>query len=234
MIGIISAMSSEHEQLAARLEEKKEVRHGRMTFVTGRIGKNEVVLAQSGLGKVNAALGAAALIEHFQPTALISTGVAGGIDRVLQVTDVVASNCLAYHYVWCGDGNAFGQIQGLPLYFEADHRLLSAALQLNVSGALESHVHGGLICTGDQFISNRQELQVIKGRFPDALAVDMESAALAQTCYLSGVPFISFRIISDTPGAHEENFAQYLDFWKTMADRSFQTTWSYLNELPKL
>ncbi len=234
MIGIISAMSSEHEQLAARLEEKKEVRHGRMTFVTGRIGKNEVVLAQSGIGKVNAALGAAALIEHFQPTALISTGVAGGIDRVLQVTDVVASNCLAYHDVWCGDGNAFGQIQGLPLYFEADQRLLSAALQLNVSGALESHVHGGLICTGDQFISNRQELQVIKGRFPDALAVDMESAALAQTCYLSGVPFISFRIISDTPGAHEENFAQYLDFWKTMADRSFQTTWSYLNELPKL
>ena len=227
-------MGSEHEQLAARLEEKKEVRHGRMTFVTGRIGKNEVVLAQSGIGKVNAALGAAALIEHFQPTALISTGVAGGIDRVLQVTDVVASTSLVYHDVWCGDGNAYGQIQGLPLYFEADQRLLAAALQLNASGTLQSHVHGGLICTGDQFISNHQELEVIKGRFPEALAVDMESAALAQTCYLSGVPFISFRIISDTPGAHEENFAQYLDFWKTMADRSFQTTWSYLNELPKL
>ena len=234
MIGIISAMGSEHEQLAARLEEKQEVCRGRMTFVTGRIGRNEVVLAQSGIGKVNAALGAAALIEHFQPTALISTGVAGGIDRVLQVTDVVASTSLAYHDVWCGDGNAYGQIQGLPLYFEADQRLLAAALQLNASGTLQSHVHGGLICTGDQFISNHQELEVIKGRFAEALAVDMESAALAQTCYLSGVPFISFRIISDTPGAHEENFAQYLDFWKTMADRSFQTTWSYLNELPKL
>ena len=234
MIGIISAMGSEHEQLAARLEEKHEMCRGRMTFVTGRIGRNEVVLAQSGIGKVNAALGAAALIEHFQPTALISTGVAGGIDRVLQVTDVVASTSLVYHDVWCGDGNAYGQIQGLPLYFEADQRLLAAALQLTASGTLQSYVHGGLICTGDQFISNRQELEVIKGRFPEALAVDMESAALAQTCYLSGVPFISFRIISDTPGAHEENFAQYLDFWKTMADRSFQTTWSYLNELPKL
>ena len=227
-------MGSEHEQLAARLEEKQEVCRGRMTFVTGRIGRNEVVLAQSGIGKVNAALGAAALIEHFQPTALISTGVAGGIDRVLQVTDVVASTSLVYHDVWCGDGNAYGQIQGLPLYFEADQRLLAAALQLNASGTLQSHVHGGLICTGDQFISNRQELEVIKGRFPEALAVDMESAALAQTCYLSGVPFISFRIISDTPGAHEENFAQYLDFWKTMAVRSFLTPWSYLNELPKL
>ena len=147
------------------------------------------------------------------------------------MTDVVVSSRLAYHPVWCGDGNASGQIQGLPLYFEADQRLLDVALHLNEGAKLESHVHGGLICTGDQFISNRDELQTIKGRFPEALAVDMESAALAHTCYLRRVPFISFRIISDTPGAHEENFAQYLDFWKTMADRSFHTTWAYLNAL---
>ncbi|MGN0309199.1 MAG: 5'-methylthioadenosine/adenosylhomocysteine nucleosidase [Bacteroides sp.] len=231
MIGIISAMQSEHDQLAARLQEKNVMGRGRLSFVTGRIGRNEVVLAQSGIGKVNAALGAAALMDLFDIKALVSTGVAGGIDPVLQVTDVVASSRLAYHDVWCGDGNAYGQIQGLPLYFEADKQLLEAALRLNEGGELESRVHGGLICTGDQFISNRDELQVIKSRFPEALAVDMESAALAHTCYLRGVPFISFRIISDTPGAHEENFAQYLDFWKTMADRSFQTTWAYLSAL---
>ena len=231
MIGIISAMQSEHDQLAARLQEKNVMGRGRLSFVTGRIGRNEVVLAQSGIGKVNAALGAAALMDLFDIKALVSTGVAGGIDPVLQVTDVVASSRLAYHDVWCGDGNAYGQIQGLPLYFEADKQLLEAALRLNEGGELESRVHGGLICTGDQFISNRDVLQVIKGRFPEALAVDMESAALAHTCYLRGVPFISFRIISDTPGAHEENFAQYLDFWKTMADRSFQTTWAYLSAL---
>lgn len=234
MIGIISAMQSEHRQLADRLLEKKEEKYGRMTFVTGRIGDNEVALAQSGIGKVNAALGAVALVEAFHPEALVSTGVAGGIDAVLQVTDVVASTRLAYHDVWCGDGNAYGQIQGLPLYFEADERLLQAALRLNEGGNLQSRVHGGLICTGDQFISNRDELQAIKGRFPEALAVDMESAAIAQTCYLYGVPFLSFRIISDTPGAHEENFVQYLDFWQTMADRSFQTTWVFLNSLPKI
>lgn len=231
MIGIISAMQSEHRQLADRLQEKKEVTCGRLTFVTGRIGGNEVALAQSGIGKVNAALGAAALINTFTPDALISTGVAGGIDEVLQVTDVVASNRVAYHDVWCGDGNAYGQIQGLPLYFEADPKLVESALSLNGCGLLESHVHGGLICTGDQFISNKQELQTIKERFPEALAVDMESAAIAQTCFLHQVPFLSFRIISDTPGAHEENFAQYLDFWKTMADRSFHTTWSFLQSL---
>lgn len=234
MIGIISAMQSEHDQLAARLQEKNVIERGRLTFVTGRIGQNDVVLAKSGIGKVNAALGAAALLDAFPLEALISTGVAGGIDPVLQVTDVVASSRLAYHDVWCGDGNAYGQVQGLPLYFEADHRMLLAALSLNETGQLESRIHRGLICTGDQFISNRDELQVIKNRFPEALAVDMESAALAHTCYLRGVPFISFRIISDTPGAHEENFAQYLDFWKTMADRSFHTTWSFLQALPQM
>ena len=159
-------MQSEHDQLAARLQEKNVIERGRLTFVTGRIGQNDVVLAKSGIGKVNAALGAAALLDAFPLEALISTGVAGGIDPVLQVTDVVASCRLAYHDVWCGDGNAYGQVQGLPLYFEADHRMLLAALSLNETGQLESRIHRGLICTGDQFISNRDELQVIKNRFP--------------------------------------------------------------------
>lgn len=234
MIGVISAMQSEHAQLAARLQEKEEVKAGRMTFVKGRVGDNEVVLAQSGIGKVNAALGAAALIAYFCPEVVVSTGVAGGIDEVLDVTDVVVSTRLAYHDVWCGDGNAYGQIQGLPLYFESPQALVQQALALNGTGLLQSRVHGGLICTGDQFISDREALQSIKGHFPEALAVDMESAAIAQTCHLSGVPFVSFRIISDTPGAHEENFAQYLDFWKTMADRSFHTTWAFLEAIQAL
>jgi adenosylhomocysteine nucleosidase len=59
----------------------------------------------------------------------------------------------------------------------------------------------------------------------------MESAAIAQTCYLYGVNFLSFRIISDTPGANEENFNQYLDFWGTMAERSFKTTWAFLSTI---
>ena len=88
----------------------------------------------------------------------------------------------------------------------------------------------GLICSGDQFITDREQLNLIKQRFPLALAVDMESGALAQVCHLYGVPFLSFRIISDTPGA-EGHFDQYTNFWDTMADRSFAVTRSLLDAL---
>ena len=160
----------------------------------------------------------------------MSTGVAGGIDACLKVTDVVASDSLAYHDVWCGDGNEYGQVQGLPAVYKGCVPLLEHALSLNKTG-LESRIHSGLICTGDRFITNRTELDAIKRRFPAGLAVDMESAAIAQTCYLYGVPFLSFRIISDTPGV-EDHSSQYADFWGTMAERSFLTTWTFLSTLP--
>ena len=90
----------------------------------------------------------------------------------------------------------------------------------------------GLICTGDRFVEDKTELAVIKEHFPDGMAVDMESAALAQVCHIYGVAFISFRIVSDTPGAHDDNFSQYQDFWGTMAERSFHATWAFLSTLP--
>lgn len=232
-IGIISAMDSEHRQLADRLLQKEEWVEGSFRYVEGVLGKNEVVLTQCGIGKVNAAVGSAELIRRYCPDCLISTGVAGGIDACLQVTDVVASSRLVYHDVYCGnDGTAYGQVQGMPLYYEACQPLLRHALALNETASLESRIHGGLICTGDQFVEKADELADIKRHFPDGLAVDMESAAIAQTCFLYGVPFLSFRIISDTPGVHEDNFAQYRDFWATMAERSFHTTWAFLSTLP--
>jgi len=233
-IGIISAMDSEHRQLAERLQEKKITGEGSFRYVEGCLGGNRVILAQCGIGKVSAAVGASELLRRFRPDCIISTGVAGGIDPCLKVTDVVASERLVYHDVWCGDGNEYGQVQGFPPLYEGFPALLKHALSLNEANhasGIESRIHGGLICTGDQFITNRTELEAIKRRFPDGLAVDMESAAMAQTCYLYGVPFLSFRIISDTPGV-DDHAAQYADFWGTMAERSFQTTWAFLSTLP--
>ena len=80
-------------------------------------------------------------------------------------------------------------------------------------------------------VTDRAELGAIKHRFPAGLAVDMESAAIAQVCHLYGIPFLSFRIISDTPGV-EDHSAQYADFWGTMAERSFLSTWAFLSTLP--
>ena len=233
-IGIISAMDSEHRQLAARLDDKRETAEGVFRYVEGSVGHNRLVLTQCGIGKVNAAVGTAELIRRHRLDCVISTGVAGGIDTSLHVADVVASSRLVYHDVYCGnDGTEYGQVQGMPLYYEAHPGLLRHALDLNRQSALESHIHAGLICTGDQFVEGGEALAAIKRRFPQGMAVDMESAAIAQTCYLYGVPFLSFRIISDTPGAHDDNFAQYRDFWGTMAERSFRTIWTFLSVLPE-
>ena len=221
-------MRSEREQLA-RLLERPCVEHREdRAYITGRLGAHEAVLAECGIGKVNAAIGAVELISGYAPQCVVSTGVAGGIGAGISVMDVVAATRTAYHDVWCGDGNAMGQVQGLPLYYEA-HPVLAACAE-RLSG--EWPVRMGLICTGDRFVTASEEMASIHAAFPEAQAVDMESAAIAQTCYLKGVPFISFRIISDTPGV-EGHFGQYLDFWDRMASRSFDVTRAFLASLPE-
>ena len=179
-IGIITAMSSEHKQVAQLLENKKEYKEGIFAYTEGNIRNNEIILTQCGIGKVNAAAGAVELIRTFHPDCIISTGVAGGIDTCLKVMDVVASSQIVYHDVWCGEGNAYGQIQGLPTFFKGNPTLLECAMSLDT----ETPIHGGLICSGDKFITDRKELDEIKGNFPEGLAVDMESGSIAQICYL--------------------------------------------------
>ena len=219
VIAIINAMQKEHEQLAALLTDKEVISDGPFQFLRGKKGETEVVLMQSGIGKVNAAVGGVELIRRFRPSALINTGVAGGIDAGLRVADVVAGAKVVYHDVDCGPESEPGCVQGMPLFYEADEALLAVARGVQA----ESRIVEGLICSGDQFITDKAQLAQIKGRFPEALAVDMESGALAQVCHIYGVPFLSFRIVSDTPGA-EGHFDQYLNFWDEMADRSFGVT----------
>ena len=226
-IGIIAAMSSEYKQVAQLLENKKEYTEGIYEYTEGTIKNNTIILTKCGIGKVNAAVGAVELIRTFQPDCIISTGVAGGIDKCLKVMDVVASAQIVYHDVWCGEGNAYGQIQGMPTFFEGNKTLFDCAISLDT----ETPIHGGLICSGDKFITDREELDVIKGNFPEGLAVDMESGSIAQVCHIYKVPFISFRIISDTPGA-ENHWEQYTNFWGEMAERSFGVTKAFLESLP--
>lgn len=227
IIGIINAMQKEHEQIQSLLSGKETVTKERCFFVKGTLNGNVIVLAQSGIGKVNAAVGALELIHHFQPDCLINTGVAGGIDTSLHVMDVVAGDRVVYHDVDCGPENEAGQVQGLPAVYESNRKLYHCALGIKT----ETRVLGGLVCSGDQFITDHKQLAVIKSRFPEGMAVDMESGAIAQVCYLYEVPFLSFRIISDIPGG-ENHFNEYLNFWDTMAEKSFDVTRAFLNHLP--
>ena len=187
-------------------------------------------MEKCGIGKVNAALGAQRMINEFHPDVIISSGCAGGNGDDIQVQDVVVSTELCYHDVYCGtavDNNTqYGQVQGLPVRFKADPLLLSKSEELTPKP------HHGLIVTGDWFVDTKEKMRSIIEKFPEAKAVDMESCAIAQTCYINNVPFISFRIISDIP-LRDTNAAQYHDFWERVADQSFHTTKAYVEALQR-
>lgn len=223
VVGVLTAMSVEYNQLANMLTESEIVNYGEDSYRIGKIGSIQIILIQCGIGKVNAAMCSTLLIDRFHPDLVISTGVAGGIDSCLDVMDVVVSNQTVYHDMWCGPGEVWGAVQGLAERFYSDKEVVEVALSLKT----DVQIRKGLICTGDIFVTKSEDKDRIKSLFPEALAVDMESCAIAQVCYLRKVPFVSFRIISDTPGA-KDHFTQYADFWQTMADKSFGVTKAFL------
>ena len=213
-IGIIVAMRKELDLLLPLLNNSEDSRMGGFEFHRGKMGRHDVMVMQCGIGKVNAAMGTLMLVNHFAPNYVINSGVAGGADLSVNVMDVVAGARVAYHDVWCGPESELGQVQGLPLYFEGAKCLLDLVPD-------RDDIHKGLICSGDQFIDKKEDVNRIKGNFPEALAVDMESGAIAQVCYLSKVPFLALRVISDSPGASHDNTKQYLDFWSDAPQESF-------------
>lgn len=194
--------------------------------------KNSDVLVQKcGIGKVNAALGAQKMINEFHPDVIISSGCAGGNGDDINVQDIVVSSELCYHDVYCGkaidDTTVYGQVQGLPARYQADPELLRKAICLQTSNI---KLHPGLIVTGDWFVDSKDKMREIIGHFPEAKAVDMESCAIAQTCYINNVKFISFRVVSDIP-LRDTDASQYHDFWNTVAENSFQTTRAFVESL---
>ena len=210
-------MSAEFRLVETLLERKKETVVREFRFLQGKMGEREVVIMQTGIGKVCAAVGTVEMISRYAPDCILNTGVAGGIDDVLQVMDIVIGREVVYHDVWCGEGNEMGQVQGMPARYACDKKLLAAAMAVRSDAAL----HGGLICSGDRFITDRHALEAIKACFPKGLAVDMESGAIAQVCHLYGIPFLSCRVISDTPGRTANHALQYQDFWTVAPEKSF-------------
>lgn len=228
-IGIICAMKREADQLLSRLQGQKKVQAGPFVFVHGTLNGCEIILSQSGMGKVNAAVNALEMIKNFTPDYVVNSGVGGGLAEHLHAMDTIIGEQYVYHDVWCGDGNEYGQVQELPTFYPADKTLLAAAEKLHAQN--REAVHTGLICTGDQFISGKESIAKILHHFPQALACDMESAAIAQVCYRYHVPFLSMRLISDVAGKESSNMAQYEHFWETMADKGFARTWALLHAL---
>ena len=226
-IAIIVAMDKEFIRIKELLEQVEETSIGGRSYTSGRLGNNELVLHQCGIGKVNAAIGVTELIRLFNPDLVVSTGCAGGASDMLEVTDVVVSSQLAYHDVYCGCAlgeTVYGQVQGMPARYTTPREIVEKAL------ACGERIHEGLIVTGDWFVDDQEKMRSIIRLFPEAMAVDMESAAIAQTCHVFGIPFVSFRVISDIP-LKDTKASQYHDFWAHVADTSFATTRRFLEQL---
>lgn len=215
-IAIIVAMGKELALLLPLIENKSAVSVNGYEFHLGRLRGAEVVVMQCGIGKVNAAVGTLTLIENFHPSLVINTGVAGGTGAS-SILDVVIADRIAYHDMWCGPGTVPGQAAGCPVTFDCP----VPDDVLDIPG-----VKRGLIASGDIFVSRPEEVRRILGLYPDAVAVDMESAAIAQVCHIKCVPFVCIRVISDTPGA-ADNISQYEDFW----DDAPQHTFGVLHEV---
>ena len=195
--GIIAAMEEELKTLLLALEDKKEGVVLGKTYYEGRIGQHEVVLVQSGIGKVLSAMSVTILAETFGVDAIINTGSAGAVSEGLAIGDVVIADRLVYHDVdVTAFGYAYGQMAGQELYFWADSDLMAKLQAVLAQEGQESHL--GLIATGDSFIADPDRVAAIKHHFPEVLAVEMEGAAIAQAAQAAGKPFLVIRAMSDT------------------------------------
>ena len=214
---IIAAMDREYESLCNLLGGER-----------GGRGGHEFILVQGGIGKVNAACTCTELILREHPDCIISSGCAGGLRPDIKVMDTVVGSQYCYHDVWCGEPNAVGQVQGHPARFDADPSLIALARTV---GNGRGDTHKGLICSGDRFCTDQEEISAIAGAFPQALAVDMESCAMAQVCHLYDVPFLSVRVISDSVSADGRK-GEYDNFWAEVSDSSFGFVSRLLDSLP--
>ncbi|MFK8301481.1 5'-methylthioadenosine/adenosylhomocysteine nucleosidase [Capnocytophaga stomatis] len=197
-IGIIGAMELEINTLKKELNDIKTTAIGSFAFHEGKIHGVSVVVLLSGIGKVSASVGTTLLIEHFQPDMIINTGTAGGLGTS-SVHDIILASEVRHHDV---DVTAFGYEIGqqaqMPAAYLPDDKWFQLAK--SVAEKHSNQLHCGLVVSGDSFISDPKRLKQIENTFPKAKAVEMEAAAIAQTCYLLKTPFIMLRAISDKAG----------------------------------
>lgn len=217
MIAVICAMSIEAEALKQKLENVEIIEILNKTFYKGTINNQEIVLVICGIGKVSAGITTALLIEHFRPSLIINSGIAGGFLEKLNTLDLVVSEKVAYYDVdLLADNEEYGKLPDLPKYFMTNKEVVKYLDKAGIS------YHYGLIITADTFASDREKIKKLMDKYYQTevvLAVDMESAAVGQVCYTNNVPFINLRVISDVIGA-ESQLSTYYNFAEKAADKS--------------
>ncbi|MDF7667725.1 5'-methylthioadenosine/S-adenosylhomocysteine nucleosidase [Orbaceae bacterium ESL0727] len=227
-IAIIAAMAEEVAILKSKITDYRVETHLGLEFHIGKIAGCEVILLQSGIGKVAASSGTTLLLNNYQVDAVINTGSAGGLSTQLHIGDIVVSTDVFYHDV---DLTAFnykpGQMSGCPAAFAADPRYQALAKTCIQKQGV--HAILGAIGSGDAFINGKTALAKIKTTFPDAVAVEMEAAAIGHVCWLFAIPFVVVRAISDN--GDSESAVDFDEFLTLAAKQSSLIVESMLQEL---
>lgn len=210
-IGIIGAMDVEVSTLKDAANITKTTEIAAMEFCEGTLGKKDVVIVKCGMGKVNAGICSNTLINDFGCTRIINTGVAGSLDNQIDIGDfVISTDAVQHDFDVEAIGFKKGEIPYTGLYaFTADETMRSVAVKAVKETSPDNHVFEGRVCSGDQFISTKEQKDKIISDF-GGMCCEMEGAAIAQVCYLNKTPFVIIRAISDKPD--ETEIVEYKEF----------------------
>ena len=227
MIGIIGAMEEEVAALKAEMEVEEVLEKASMSFAKGRLCGKDVVVVRSGIGKVNAGICAQILADVFSVDAIINTGIAGSLNKNINIGDIVLSTDVVQHDMDAtGFGYRKGQIPQMPVFFfNADDNLRRLAAEVCKEVNPDIQVFEGRIASGDQFVCDQDVKNRIVSEF-SAYATEMEGAAIGQAAYLNEIPFLVVRAISDKADGSAQ--MDYSEFEKAAVDHSVRLTLNML------
>lgn len=227
-IGIIVAMEEEIKRLTEEIVGADIHKIANQIFYDGTIYDQPVTVVQAGIGKVNATIATALLIQEFEVDLVINTGSAGGLVEGLSIGDLVIATSLSYNDADNrGFGYTYGQIPQMDAEYLADKEI--GKMIEEAAAPLGWQIKKGLIVSGDSFISGSDKITEIKGHFPNALVTEMEGAAVAQTCSQFDIPFAVVRAVSDT--ADEEATMNFDEFVLLAGKRSAELVLTLIEEM---
>ena len=226
-IGIIGAMEVEVAILKEKMEDVRIIKKASLDFYEGILAGKKVVVVRSGIGKVNAGICAQILADVFSVDAIINTGIAGSLNKNINIGDIVLSTDVVQHDMDAtGFGYRKGQIPQMPVFFfNADDNLRRLAAEVCKEVNPDIQVFEGRIASGDQFVCDQDVKNRIVSEF-SAYATEMEGAAIGQAAYLNEIPFLVVRAISDKADGSAQ--MDYSEFEKAAVDHSVRLTLNML------
>lgn len=218
VVAIIGAMDCEIEELNKNTSHNQIKNYKNFNISTGRIGKCNVIISKSGVGKVNSGITTQYIIDKYKPKYIINIGVVGSLDNTIKLGNIVIASDTVQHDF---DTSVFGYAKGYmsagadknkPTRFYSDKHLIDIYKNKLEENPEIKKIYIGTIATGDCFVADKNKKQYIKEYF-NAIAVDMESGAIAQTAQKNNIPFIIIRNISDTNDDNLKNYEQNEEYY---------------------